>query len=88
VLGASSFGILYLLSRQYLGLIAAAFAFCIPLTYWLMYHWLSGFAFHVPLTWLAFAIPVILMTVVTLLLVAGQSLKVALTNPAESLKQD
>lgn len=86
VLGASPFNIVFMLSSQYLGMIITAFILCVPIAYWIMNQWLNGFAFHVSLNWLAFAVPLILMALVTLLLVSVQSLKTALTNPAKSLK--
>ena len=88
VLGASTISIITMLCRQYLVLITAAFLVAIPLSYTVMEDWLGGFAFHISLGWSVFVFPVILIVVMTLLLVGGQSLKTALTNPSESLKHE
>lgn len=86
VLGATAFNIIFMLSKQYLTVIAIAFTIAIPIAYLMMHQWLTSFAYHISLSWLVFVIPGLLMTIITLLLVGAQSLKAALTNPTESLK--
>ncbi|HYF68979.1 MAG TPA: FtsX-like permease family protein [Ohtaekwangia sp.] len=88
VLGATVVNIVLMLSKQYLTLIAIAFTIAIPLTYLVMDGWLKGFAYHITLSWVVFIVPALLMVILTLLLVGVQCLKTAMTNPAESLKQE
>ncbi len=88
VLGATVMDIIFMLSKQYLMLIAIAFTISIPLAYQIMEHWLSNFAYHISLHWMVFVAPAILIVLLTFLLVGGQSLKTALTNPSKSLKQE
>ncbi|WP_276374123.1 ABC transporter permease [Chryseolinea sp. H1M3-3] len=88
VLGANVMDIILMLSKQYLMFIAIAFIISIPLAYQFMDFWLSSFAYRISLHWIAFIAPAILIILLTFLLVGGQSLKTALTNPTKSLKQE
>jgi putative ABC transport system permease protein len=88
VLGASVADILFMLGRQYLVLMLVAVLLALPLAYSIMRRWLESFAYHVPLTWMAFVIPAIVLISATLLLVAAQSLRTARANPSQSLRYD
>ena len=88
VLGASTTSILILLCQQYLALFAIAFALAVPLTYLLIRQWLNSFAYHVGLNWIVLIVPGVLMILITLFLIGGQSLKTALANPTDSLKHE
>nr|WKN34269.1 ABC transporter permease [Tunicatimonas sp. TK19036] len=88
VLGASVSSILMLLGRQYLVLFGIAFAIALPLAQMVINEWLSGFAYHIELSWAMLTLPGLLMITITLLLIGGQSLKTALANPTDSLKHE
>lgn len=88
VLGASLRDILTLIIREYVYLILLAFAVAVPLTYWLVQQWLGTFAYRIELGWWMFALPGLSLLLFTVLLVAGQSLGTASTNPVKSLKYE
>jgi putative ABC transport system permease protein len=86
VLGASVSNVLLLIAREFVWLIAVALLVAIPLTYYLVVQWLRTFAYHIDLHWWMFAVPGILVLLFALLVVSGQSLKAALSNPVDALR--
>ena len=87
VLGASATQIITLLSREYTGLFAISFLLALPLIWLTVNRWLEDFAYHISPGWPAFVLPGLLLVGLTLALIAGQSLKSALRNPAEAVKE-
>jgi putative ABC transport system permease protein len=88
VFGASIPGLLLLLTRRYFLLILIAFAIIVPISYYTAQEWLSTFAYRIAVTPLIFIKAAALMLVITVLTVSYQSVKAALTNPAEILKNE
>lgn len=88
VLGASVQTILTLLAKEYVMLMAASLCAGIPLSYYFATTWLSGFAYHVELSWWMFALPIACLFIVIISIVCAQSLKTALSNPVKSLKSE
>lgn len=85
VLGASASSILLLLSRDYVKMILIALFIAVPFTYYFIDQWLEGFAYHITVQWWMLVIPGALVLIIALFAVSSQSVKVALTNPTESL---
>lgn len=88
VLGASVAGILQLISKEYLWLLGVAIAMATPLSWWVMDHWLTGFANRIHLSWWIFAAPSMMVVLVAMLTVSFHTLKAARTNPATSLRTE
>jgi len=88
VLGASTTGIVALVSRDYLALLGMAIVAAIPVAFWVMNNWLSGFANRISLSWWIFAVPSLLVVGVALLTVSIHTLRAARTNPATSLRYE
>ena len=88
VLGASVRNLLFILSRDFLVLVAVAFVIAVPLTWWAMNSWLQEFAYRIHIGWLTFAIAGALAFSIALVTVGLQSLKVTLTNPVKSLRTE
>jgi len=88
VLGASVAGILQLISKEYLWLLGVAIAMATPLSWWVMDHWLTGFANRIHLSWWIFAAPSLMVVLVAMLTVSFHTLKAARTNPATSLRTE
>ncbi len=86
VLGASSPGILALLSKEFMVLIAVSFFLAAPVTWWILQRWLDGFAYHMQMGPGVFLTTASLVAAVAFLTVAGQSWKAATINPARILK--
>jgi putative ABC transport system permease protein len=88
VLGASASHILLLISREYMILMALAFAIGIPFSYLFVSQWLDGFAYHINLNWWMFMIPVLILFTITIIMVSLQSIKAAMSDPVKSIKYE
>ena len=88
VSGASVWNILKLISKGYTKLILIAFVIGAPFSYWLMQQWLSDFAYRItPSLWI-FAVTGLGTLLVAMLITSYHSVKAALTNPVEVLKDE
>lgn len=88
VLGASVPGILALVSKDYLALMAVAIVCATPLAWWIMNSWLLDFASRISLQWWIFAAPSLLVVFIALLTVSVHTIRAAKTNPARSLRYE
>lgn len=88
VLGASVFGIIILLSKDFAKLVGIAFLLAVPISYYFMNQWLGNFAYQTDLNIGVFLIAGILSLLIALLTVSWQSLKAAIANPVDSLKSE
>lgn len=86
VLGATIPNLLIMLSKTYVRLIIISCAFAFPVAYYLTNKWLEGFVYKITVQWWMIILPGLLVLTATLLAIAGQSVKAALTNPAEKLR--
>ena len=88
VLGASEFNIVYLLSSGITKLILIAIVLAVPLSWYTVNSWLSGFAYHINVSWLVFFSSSLAALGIAWLTVGYESVKAAIVNPIESLKTD
>ena len=88
VLGASVRNLLFILSRDFLVLVAIAFAIAIPITAWAMNSWLQEFAYRIHIGWMTYAIAGILAFGIALITVGLQAFKATLANPVKSLRTE
>jgi putative ABC transport system permease protein len=88
VSGASVWDILRLISQGYTKLILVAFVIGAPFSYWLMQKWLLDFAYRItPSLWI-FVATGLSTLLVAMLITSYHSVKAALTNPVEVLKDE
>lgn len=88
VLGASTGGIVTLLSLDFLKLVAFAALIAFPIAWYAMHNWLRDFAYRIPIEWWVFAMAGILAATVALVTISIQALKAALANPIDSLRAE
>ncbi len=88
VLGASTSGIVALLSKDFLKLVLTALVIAIPIAWYTMNQWLQDFAYRIDIPWWIFAIAGILSIGIALLTVSFQAVKAALANPVKSLRSE
>jgi len=88
VLGASGFQLVYLLSATFTRPILIATAVAIPLAWYGMSQWLSGFAYHVTIDWTIFLVAFLSALIIAWLTVSFESIKAATTNPVNSLRSE
>ena len=87
-LGASVAHIIVLLTRSYFRLIFIALLIAVPVANYAMSEWLNQFAARIGIQWWLFAIPGLLVALIALLAVSGQTLKAARKNPVDSLRDE
>lgn len=88
VLGAHVAGIIVLFSKGFSRWILFANLIAWPIAYYAMYRWLQNFAYRIDITIWPFLLAGMVSLVVALLTVSWQAVKVATTNPAESLRYE
>lgn len=88
VIGASTGSILGLLSKDFLMLILLAGALGIPVSWYLIDQWLSGFAYRVPIGYAGFVVSLVIILLIAMLTISFQVFKAATGNPAESLRSE
>ena len=88
VLGASGFQLVYLLSATFTRPILIATLVAVPLAWYGMSQWLSGFAYHVSIEWTIFLIAFVSALAIAWLTVSFESIKAATTNPVKSLRSE
>jgi putative ABC transport system permease protein len=88
VLGASVQGVVQLLSKDFLKLVAIAFVIAAPFSVWVMNRWLSDFTYRVKLEWWIIALAGILAILIALATVSVQAIKAAVANPVNSLRSE
>ncbi len=88
VLGATTSGLVRLLSKDFLQLVVLSLVIATPLAYFFMDNWLQEFAYSIELQWSVFALAGILAIGIAFLTVSFQSVRAALANPVESLRSE
>jgi putative ABC transport system permease protein len=88
VLGATTAGIVVLLSKDFLKLVFGALIFAIPIAFIVSSNYLQGFAFQVAVSWWVFLLAGLAAVGIAFITVSFQSIKAALTNPIESLRSE
>jgi putative ABC transport system permease protein len=88
VLGASTTGIVLLLSREIVALTLLALVIATPAAVYAMNRWLADFADRTTLSWWVFAVCGLTITGVALLISAFQTVRAASANPTKSLRSE
>jgi putative ABC transport system permease protein len=88
VLGASVAGIVSMLSKDFLKLVALAFIIAAPIAWYIMTQWLQDFAYRITIAWWVFALVALAAIIITLITVSIQAVKAALDNPVKSLRSE
>ncbi len=88
VFGAEYSGVLRELVLSFMKMVGVAFVLSIPLGWYVMNRWLSGFGHRIDLYWWIFALAGLTVALIAAASVLYQSVKTANTNPAEALKKE
>ena len=88
VLGAPVGNIVFMLTKGYFQLLFLAIIIGVPLTFYVFSKWLDNFAFSISLEYWLFVLPCILVVLIALSAVGTQSLRAAMGNPVEALRQE
>jgi len=88
VLGANIPGIVQLLSKDFLKLVAIAIIIATPVAWCAMAKWLQAFSYRVSISWWMFALAGVIAVFIALFTVSFQAIKAAIANPAKSLRTE
>lgn len=88
VLGASMMEISGMLSKDFLKLVLVSIVISIPIAWWAMNKWLEEFTYRINMQWWMFAVVAAIVISIALFTVGFQSIKSALTNPVNSLRNE
>jgi putative ABC transport system permease protein len=88
VLGATSRGVIFMLSRQFLKWVLVANAVAWPLAYWMMTRWLNGFAYRTGLGPELFLLAAVAAIAVAFITVSVRAVKAAWANPVDTLRYE
>ncbi|MCB0689789.1 MAG: ABC transporter permease, partial [Saprospiraceae bacterium] len=86
VLGASVVGLITLMSKDFGRLVLISLLIAIPASWYLINNYLQRYPIRVNIDWWLFVVVGAIILIFTLLIVGTQARRVALTNPADSLK--
>ena len=88
VLGASVTGIVSMLSKDFLKLVAISSVIAFPVAWWAMHQWLQNFAYHAAVSWWIFLLAAVLAVAIALATISFQAIKAARMNPTKSLRSE
>jgi putative ABC transport system permease protein len=86
--GASTFNILKLISREFTLWVLLAFAISLPPAAWIMNRWLQDFAYRIGLEWWIFAVTGLILVIITFLTISFQTIRAARSNPVDALRYE
>jgi putative ABC transport system permease protein len=86
--GASTDNIVYLFSKEFIVLIAIAFAIAAPIDWYYMQNWLQDYAYRINISWLLFAAGGFIALIIALATISFQAIKAAFANPVNSLRSE
>ena len=88
VMGASVSTIVMLLSKEFSKLLALAFIIAIPVSWYGIQAWLDNFAYKVNIGVWIYLLTAVTVGLIVLISISWQSIKVALQNPVNSLRNE
>jgi ABC-type antimicrobial peptide transport system permease subunit len=88
LLGATVSQIVRLFTKEFLALVAIAFLTAAPITYLIVDDWLNNFSYRIAMSWWLFAIAGLVSAIIVVATISLQSIKIALSNPAQVLKSE
>jgi putative ABC transport system permease protein len=86
--GSTATLILGMFNRKFIIILLISFLIAVPITYFGVTKWLSGFAYRTPVYWWVFAGGFLVVAFITLLTVTLQTFHNANENPVKALKND
>lgn len=88
VLGANVGRIVVLLSQEYIKIIVIANLIAWPMSYYFMNNWLDTFAYRISVNWSIFLLAAVATALVAGITVSYQSIKAAISNPINALRNE
>jgi ABC-type antimicrobial peptide transport system permease subunit len=88
VLGASVFSLWNLLSKDFLALVMVSFLIAVPVAWYGMHKWLMDYSYRISISWGIFLFAGVLAAAIALITVSFQSIRAAVANPVNSLRNE
>ncbi|MEM7108254.1 MAG: FtsX-like permease family protein, partial [Bacteroidota bacterium] len=88
VLGAKISAIVTLFSKDFMQLVVIAFFISTPIAWYVMDTWLQDFAYSIAIHFWVFALALIISGIITFTTISVQSVKAALANPVDALRDE
>lgn len=88
VLGASAQTIIFLVSKEFLLLVAFAFLISVPVTWWGMQRWLESYAYRIQIGFNIFLIAGLAAVLIAAITISFQTIRAAWMNPVNSLRSE
>ena len=88
VLGASTGGLMTLLSKDFVKLVLIASLIAFPVAWWAMNQWLQSFAYRIGISWWIFVVAGLTAILIAMVTVTTQTIRAALANPVRSLRSE
>jgi putative ABC transport system permease protein len=88
VMGASVSQIVAMMSAEFVKLVLIAFVIAVPIAWFTMDNWLEGFAYRMPVQWMVFVWAGFVAISIALITVSFESIKAAIANPVDSLRNE
>jgi putative ABC transport system permease protein len=88
VLGATAAHIVYLFSKEFVVLVAIAFAISAPIAWYFVHQWAQQYVFRIPISVWVFVGGGSLALLIALMTVSFQAVRAAAANPIKSLKTE
>jgi putative ABC transport system permease protein len=88
ILGATAGSIVYLFSKEFIILIAIAFAIAAPIAWYYMHQWLQAYVYRINISWWLFAAGGLASIIIALATISFQAIKAAMANPVKSLRSE
>ena len=76
------------IAKEFLKLVVYAYVIALPLAFLYMKTWLNDFAYQTEIGWTIFFISGLVALFISILTVSYQSVKVAITNPVDSVRYE
>jgi putative ABC transport system permease protein len=88
ILGASVKDVVFLLSKQFIGLVLIGNLIAWPLAWWALHRWIQGYAYRVAISWWVFVLAGMATLLIALGTVSLLTIKAATENPVKSLRTE
>jgi ABC-type antimicrobial peptide transport system permease subunit len=88
VMGASAGNLAIMLCSEFTNLIILSLLIGLPISWWLVKEYFSGYSFHTEIKWSIYIITSVSILLIAILSVGYQAVKAAITNPVKSLKTE
>lgn len=88
VLGAGSFQIISLLSKNFLKLVIIAAVIAMPVAWFAMDRWLQNFPYRINIEWWVFLLALFLSVAIALITITMQTMRVAMMKPVMAIRTE